>query len=126
MTAARSRRKSAEIRGRRAEAIAALFLRAKGYAIVARRARTPVGEIDIVARRGRMLAFVEVKARWRFEDAADAIPPNARRRLAMAARAWLSQNPRHAGYDARFDALFIVPRRWPRHLTDAFSADSQW
>lgn len=126
MKAPRPRRQAAEKRGRKGEFIAALFLRAKGYRILGSRVKTPVGEIDLVVRRGPMVAFVEVKARPSFAQAAEAIHPAARSRIAAAARAWLAMNPRYAGHDARFDAIFIVPRRWPRHLADAFDAGGKW
>ncbi len=119
-------RQAAEARGRKGEFLAALFLRAKGYAILGTRVKTPVGEVDLVARRGRLVAFVEVKARPSLADAAHAITPAAQARIAAAARAWLAENPRYAGYDARFDAIFIVPRRWPHHLTNVIDGGENW
>ncbi len=112
-------RQRAERGGRRAERLAAWWLRLKGWRILAVRARTPVGEVDLVARRGRTLAFVEVKARATEADAALALDDWRLRRVARAAEALA---PRYArgGDTIRIDALFIVPRRWPRHLADVW------
>ena len=113
------KRQRAERGGRRAERLAAWWLRLKGWRILAIRARTPVGEVDLVARRGRTLAFVEVKARPTEADAALALDDWRLRRVARAAEALA---PRYArdGDTIRIDALFMVPRRWPRHLADVW------
>jgi putative endonuclease len=116
-------RQAAENRGRRAETIAAWFLRLKGYRVLARRYKTPVGEIDLIARRGRQVAFVEVKARGTQDDAILAVTPAGRRRIARAAAVWLAAHPAAAGLDLRFDVILAAPRRWPRHLTGVFDAD---
>src|SRR5437764_8857253 len=108
--------------GLSAEARAAAFLMAKGYRILAKRFRTRYGEIDIVARRRNLLAFVEVKARASLEDAAYAITPRQQQRIIDAAQAWLMAHPEHADFDLRFDAMLIAPRRLPRHLLAAFDA----
>jgi len=107
-----------------AETRAAALLMAKGYRIAARRWRSPVGEIDIVARRGRLLIFVEVKARDRLEEAAEAITDRQRRRIVAAAEAWLARHPDDAGCDMRFDAILVAPRHWPRHIAAAFDASA--
>ena len=114
------RRLAAETRGRRAETRALLLLLAKGYLPLARRWRSPVGELDLVVCRGRTVAFVEVKARGDFEAAAHAIAPQQRRRLIAASQAWLALNPSFARYSMRFDAVLVAPRSLPRHLPDAF------
>jgi putative endonuclease len=101
-------RQASEKRGRRAESLAALMLRLKGYAILTRRYRCPVGEIDLVARRGHTLAMVEVKARACAEDAAFAITPHQQHRIARAAEHFLSANPGHMGFQLRFDATLAV------------------
>jgi putative endonuclease len=106
--------------GLSAETRAAALLLAKGYRIVARRWRSPVGEIDLVVRRGRVLAFVEVKARISFDDAAEAVTGRQRRRIAAAAGAWLAKHPDDATRDIRFDAVLVAPRRIPRHIPAAF------
>lgn len=113
-------RQLAEARGRRAEAIAAWWLRLKGWRIVARRARCPGGEVDIVARRGRTLAFVEVKARNSATAAGHSLDPYRLRRVAVAAE---RLTPRYGkGCDTiRIDAMYIVPGRWPQHLPDVWT-----
>jgi putative endonuclease len=103
-----------------AESRAAAFLMAKGYRIAARRWRSPAGEIDIVARRGNLLVFVEVKARKTLDDAAYSVTERQQRRIAAAASAWLGDNPHDAARNIRFDAMLIAPRRWPRHIEAAF------
>jgi len=108
--------------GLSAESRASLYLVAKGYRILARRFRTPHGEIDIVAQRRRLVAFVEVKARATLDDAAYAVTPRQRSRIVAAAQAWLMAHPEHAAFDLRFDAVLIAPKALPRHLTAAFDA----
>lgn len=107
--------------GRRAETISAWWLRLRGYRIVASRYRCPVGEIDLIARRGRTLAFVEVKARD--EDAADALRSRQRRRIVRAAEAFLQRRPALARLDPRFDLIVLRRRRLPRHIPGAWRAD---
>ena len=113
------KRQRAERGGRRAETIAAWWLRLKGWAILARRARTPVGEVDLIARRGRVLAFVEVKARASEAEAALALDDYRLRRVAAAAGA-LAHRYAREGDDLRIDAIFITPGRLPRHLADVW------
>ncbi len=108
--------------GLSAESRAAFFLIAKGYRIAARRWKTPVGEIDIVARRRRTLVFVEVKARDRVEAAAEAVTDRTKRRIVVAARLWLAQHPGDAERDIRFDVILVSPGRLPRHIANAFDA----
>jgi putative endonuclease len=110
--------------GLTAESRAAAFLIAKGYRIAARRFRSPVGEIDIVARRRRSLVFVEVKARERLDDAAEAVTPRQRRRIIAAAEAWLAAHPDDVTRDIRFDVVLVAPGRIPQHLTAAFDASA--
>ncbi len=83
---------------------------AKGYRILARRYRTPHGEIDIVARRRNLIAFVEVKARATLDDAAFAVTPRQQQRIINAAQGWLVAHPEHAEFELRFDAMLIAPR----------------
>ena len=113
------RRQTAEKRGRSGERLAAWWLRLKGYRIVARGVRTPVGEIDLVARRGRRLALVEVKRRATLAAAAEAIRPQQQARIARAAEAFLKRRPDLAGLTLGFDGLLLAPGCRPRHLTDA-------
>lgn len=115
------RRQAAEKRGRSGERLAAWWLRLKGYRIVARGVRTPVGEIDLVARRGRRLALVEVKRRATLAAAAEAIRPQQQARIARAAEAFLKRRPDLADLTLGFDALLLAPGCRPRHLTDAWS-----
>src|ERR1700742_2586331 len=110
--------------GLSAETQAAAVLIAKGYRILARRFRTPHGEIDIVARRRNLVAFVEVKARANLDDAAYAVTPRQQARIIAAAQVWLMAHPEHEGYDLRFDAMLIAPRRLPRHVLSAFDAST--
>jgi putative endonuclease len=107
-----------------AEGRAAALLMAKGYRILAKRFRTPHGEIDIVARKRDLLAFVEVKARASLDDAAYAVTPRQQQRIIAAASAWLMAHPEHAEFELRFDAILIAPRRLPRHLMAAFDAST--
>jgi putative endonuclease len=110
-------RRRAERGGRRAETIAAWWLRLKGWTILARRVRTPVGEIDLVARRGRTVAFVEVKARASAEEAAFSLDDYRLRRVVAAAEA-LAPRFAKSGDDVRIDAIYVVPRRLPHHLAN--------
>jgi putative endonuclease len=119
-----ARRQAAFKLGLSAEGRAALFLAAKGYRELARRWKTPLGEIDLVMRRGKLIAFVEVKARPTLDEAAFAVLPRQRRRVIAAAEAWLAAHPEHAGYDLRFDVVLVAPGKLPRHLPAAFEVES--
>lgn len=116
----RDRRRGAYRLGLRAETLAAVFLRLKGWRILARRYRAGSGEIDIIARRRDTIAFVEVKARADREAALAAITPQAQRRIAAAARSWCAGREDAARAVLRFDAVLILPRRLPEHVADAF------
>jgi putative endonuclease len=105
-----------------AETRAAAFLMAKGYRILAKRFRTPHGEIDLVAKRRNLIAFIEVKARATLDDAAYAVTPRQQSRIIDAAQGWLIAHPEHAELELRFDAVLIAPRSLPRHLLAAFDA----
>ncbi len=119
MTAAQKHRRAYRS-GRAAESVAVLFLRVKGYRIRARNWRSPAGEIDIVASRGSIIAFVEVKRRRTRADAIEALQPRQQGRIRRAAEAFLAANPGCANMHARFDVLMIVPRRLPEHIADAW------
>jgi len=108
--------------GRRAESVAALLLRLKGYRILARRFKTPAGEIDILARRGSLLVAVEVKRRaGRGGIAQDSpVPPRQWARLARAVQWWLAGRRAPHAVQLRFDLIFIADRRWPVHVRDAW------
>lgn len=116
----RGRREIAEARGRLAEVAAQLALTLKGYRILATRVRTAQGEVDIVARRGNVVAFVEVKARADLTTAIEAITPRQRQRIAAAANTFMARRPALQHCGVRFDAVLLVPRRWPRHIVDAW------
>jgi len=103
-----------------AESAAAWFLRLKGWRIVARRFSDGPGEVDLIALRGKTLAFVEVKARESLETAAEAVTPRQQARIRRAAEAFLARRPAYAGYVVTFDVVLVAPRRWPRHIPNAF------
>jgi putative endonuclease len=98
-------------------------LRLRGWRVLARGWRCPAGEIDILARRGKVLAVIEVKSRSEIPAAANALPPRQRRRIARAAQAFLSLRPELAGLDLRFDLMLVAPRRLPRHWPGAWRVD---
>lgn len=115
-----NRRQQAWRFGRFAETICALSLRLRGYRILAQRFKTPLGEIDIIARRGNILAFIEVKARQEFEQAAEAISHQQRERIIRTAEIFLQRHPQYASNQMRFDAMLIAPSRIPKHICDAW------
>ena len=115
-------RQAAESRGRKAENLAALWLRLFGWRILARRVRVHGGEVDLVAKRGRTVAFVEVKARNSLDSAGLALDEYRLRRVANAAEQLAARFARN-GEDIRIDALFIVPGRLPRHLPNVWLGD---
>ena len=108
--------------GLSAESRAAMFLIAKGYRILARRFKTPLGEIDIVARRRRALVFVEVKARETSDDAAESLTARGKQRIVAAAEMWLARNPADAQAEIRFDVVLVTPGKLPQHIPNAFDA----
>ncbi|MGK2741849.1 YraN family protein [Tepidicaulis sp. LMO-SS28] len=113
-------RKRAERQGRRAELLARALLTLKGYRCLARNFKRGVGEVDLIMARGRTLIFVEVKRRETFTAAAEAIHPRQQARITRAAEAFLAQHTDYAEHDLRFDAVLVVPGRWPVHLRDAW------
>ena len=119
----RPERRSAERRGRVAELMCRWHLRLRGWRIVARGWRCPSGEIDILARRGRVLAVIEVKSRRDLATAALSVVPRQRRRIARAASAFLMTRPDLAALTLRFDVMFVAPLRPPRHLTAMWRSD---
>lgn len=117
---ARAGRRRAYRKGHRGEWLAALALMLKGYRIVARRFRTPLGEIDLIARRGDLVAIVEVKARPTLAEAMDAVSFTAQRRIDAAADLWLARRPDHARLSLRYDLVAVLPGRWPVHVENIF------
>ncbi len=113
-------RRRAQARGLWAETLTAWRLRLAGYRVIARNFRVPAGEIDLIARRGRVLAFVEVKARAEIGQAAEALGTRQRQRIRNAAAAFLARRPDLAGLDLRFDMVLVTPGRLPRHVVDAW------
>ncbi|MFM8800795.1 MAG: YraN family protein [Tagaea sp.] len=111
---------AAQRRGAFAETLAVWRLRLTGWRIVARDLRVGPAQVDIVARRGRVLAFIEVKRRARLDDAAEALHPAQRARIARAAEIFLANRPEFAQFETRFDAILVVPGRWPEHRQDAW------
>jgi putative endonuclease len=113
-------REAADRRGRHAEDRAAAALVAEGWRVLARRVRTPAGELDLVAERAGLLAFVEVKARATLAEAAFALGAAQRRRLAGAAEAWMAANPAHGVAGVRFDVMLVDAAGRVRRIADAF------
>jgi putative endonuclease len=114
------RRQRAERAGRRGEAVALWYLRLKLYRLLARRYRTPVGEIDLIMRRGPTIVFVEVKQRPDEAAGIEAVTARARARIARAAAHWIAAHPAAAHLEQRFDIVVAMPGRRPRHLVSAF------
>lgn len=114
------KRKRAHRRGHLAEYLAAFYLVLKGYRILALRYRTPLGEIDIIARKGELVAMVEVKARKAETTAVDAVSFESQRRIRAAADVWLARMRGTGHLSLRFDIVAILPWSWPRHFRDAF------
>jgi len=112
-------RRAAELSGRDGEARAAWFLRANGWRILDQRVRTPAGEVDLVARRGKLIAFVEVKTRRRAAELDHAIDEYRLARVAAAAEV-LAPRYLQEGDDMRIDVVLIAPRTWPRHIENAW------
>lgn len=122
----RTDRRNAYRRGHAAEHVAALALRLKGYSILAQRFRCPAGEIDLIARRGTHIAFIEVKARASEVAALEAVSRFQVHRILRSAEVWLGQNEQSGllpdDYSASFDLMLVAPFKWPKHLQAAFDA----
>lgn len=113
-------RPSNHARGLWAESLCCLALRLKGYRIIARRWKSPLGEIDIIAARRNILAIIEVKARPTLDRAAAAVSEKQQRRLGHSAREFLAREPKFNQYITRFDVMMVLPRHWPLHIPDAW------
>lgn len=121
MTAVRARRGARARRdGRRGEIVCALWLMAKGYRILGLRLKTPLAEIDLLVRRGKVVSVVEVKRRADLATALEAVGPRQRDRLIRAARWIAAARPELAGASVRLDLIALAPGRWPRHIRDAW------
>ena len=116
-------RKQAHKRGQRAEVWCAFILRLQGYTICERNWRVPVGEVDIIARRGKVLAFVEVKSRETIGAAREAVSKKQRWRIENAAGAYLAIHPECANLHVRFDVMAVAPKTWPAHIRAAWGMD---
>jgi putative endonuclease len=118
---ANDRRKSEEA-GRAAEIVALWYLRLKGWRLVAHRYKSPLGEVDLVMRRGGVTAFIEVKARQSLDGAVAAVSPRQARRISAAARHFLAAG-NQGDQACRFDIVAVSPYQWPRHIENAFEGD---
>ena len=114
------RGRRAYVAGQDAESLAAAALTAEGWVILAQRCRTEAGEIDLIAEREGLLAFIEVKARPSFAEAAYALGPRQRARLVAAAEAWIAANPNHGSAGMRFDVMLVAADGTVRRIADAF------
>ncbi len=117
---ATEKRQRAERRGHFAEYLAAAWLIAKGYRVLAMRYRTKRGEIDLIVRKGDLIAFVEVKARKHEGAALDAVSYGAQHRIRAASEVWLSRRRDGGRLSYRYDVVAVLPGRLPRHFPDAF------
>ncbi|MGU3574319.1 YraN family protein [Brucellaceae bacterium C25G] len=117
----KEKRQKAFSLGHRAEFLASLTLMLKGYAIVERRYRTRLGEIDLIARRGNQVLIVEVKARRETASAMDAVDAKSIRRIEAASDLWLARQPDYARLSLRFDLIIVRPWSWPRHYPAFFT-----
>ena len=123
MRTAAGRRRFTFGRGLGAERVALVWLLLKGYRPLARRYSASGGEIDLIVRRGRTVAFVEVKTRGSLDDALSSIDRQKRRRIGRAARAWLARHPWAVDFTLRGDAVFVAPESWPLHQEAAFELE---
>ncbi len=114
------KRQKAHNLGIRAEVAAAIWLNLKGYRVLQRRYKTPLGEIDLVVKRGKSIAFVEVKARQSRDEAAYAITERQKKRIEGAAKVFLGNHPHFSEYFCRFDAVLVAPMHLPTHITNAW------
>lgn len=120
MTTKAKGRAAAEQAGRRAESFAALTLQLRGYVIVARRAKNVRGEIDLIARRGQILAFIEVKMRQKTIDPATILTARQMQRIVNGATGWAASRPWTQACQWRYDFILVTPWRWPVHIRDAW------
>lgn len=117
--AVKKRRQKAQRKGIFAEYLAAIFLVCKGYKILQFRYKSHLGEIDVIAKTGRTIVFVEVKSRQDLSSALDAVSYETQHRIIAASEIWLSRRP-VADYSYRYDIIAICPWRLPHHIANAF------
>ena len=117
------KREIAERRGRTAETIALWYMRMKGYRLLARRFQAPQGEIDLIMRKGKTTAFIEVKTRKTIDDAVFAVTHWQSKRIASASATWMARDPQAASGFCRFDIVAIPSYLWPTHIENAFYGD---
>ena len=120
MARTRDDRRKAFIRGHLSEYYAVLYLLLKGYRIKAMRFRTKSGEVDIIARKGDLVAFIEVKARRITGDAIFAVDPSTQRRIRSASLTWIARQTDAAVLSYRYDIIAVTPWIRPQHFPDAF------
>lgn len=113
-------RRRAHALGLSAEMKAAWALRLAGWRILKSRYKTKIGEIDLIAKKGQTVTFIEVKARKTREDALAAITPASQRRIVKAARQFIAEHPKAVFFTLRFDVMIVRPWRWPERITNAF------
>lgn len=121
---AERRRQNAERAGRWAEVLALWFLRCKGYRLLVHRYKSPMGEIDLIMRKGDVTAFIEVKARSTIDNAVLAVTPWQAKRISAAARSFMGRDRKAAAQACRFDIVAVSPYHWPQHIENAFYGDS--
>jgi len=117
---ASKKRQDAKNRGQRGEVIAAWLLRIKGYLIVAQSMRNSMGEIDIIAKRRHIMAFIEVKTRGTLDEALNAVSLTQRQRIERVAIGFMSGREDLSNLDMRFDVIAMLPKKWPCHLPNAW------
>jgi putative endonuclease len=120
MTRVTGSRAKAEKAGRLAETFAAISLQLKGYVILARRAKTGRGEVDLIARKRNVLAFIEVKMRATVSDPATILTAGQMQRIVNGATGWASARTWAQGCQWRYDLIMVTPWHWPTHLRDAW------
>jgi putative endonuclease len=117
-------RQKAEEAGRTAEYVALWYLRLKGWRLLQHRYKCPMGEVDLVMRKGTTTAFVEVKARGSLDGAIASVTPHQAKRISAAARSFMARDRKAALQDCRFDIVAVSPYHWPRHIENAFDGDA--
>ncbi|WP_373503177.1 YraN family protein [Aestuariivirga sp.] len=118
-------RREAEDAGRAAEVLALWYLRLKGWRLLVHRYKCPVGEIDLVMRKGDTTAFIEVKARATLDGAVESVTPRQAKRISAAARSYIGRDRKAALQACRFDIVAVSPYHWPRHIENAFYGDDR-